>query len=78
MFRFRLDEDFKYEDRRYTLFGDGPCGNYTSKYSVGVNPMKREVHADITLRNRGVVNLVLTGVVSLHHREGYHTQSHQK
>ncbi|OWF38349.1 hypothetical protein KP79_PYT17270 [Mizuhopecten yessoensis] len=62
MLRFKLHENFEYQDQLYNLFGDGPCGNYTSKYRISVNPVKREVHADVTLRNRAMVNLVLSDV----------------
>ncbi|XP_060076570.1 uncharacterized protein LOC132556194 [Ylistrum balloti] len=62
MLRFKLQEDFEYQDRLYNLLGDGPCGNYTSKYRISINPVKREVYADVTLRNRAMINLALSDV----------------
>ncbi|XP_069114760.1 uncharacterized protein [Argopecten irradians] len=62
MLRIKLREDYTYQDYFYNLLGDGPCGNYTSKYRISINPIKREVHADVTLRNRATINLALSDV----------------
>ena len=62
--RFRLREDYPYEDTFYTLIADGPCEGLPQQYSVTVNPIRREIHSFIKLKNKEELDLLLPDVVS--------------
>ena len=62
--RFRLREDYPYEDAFYTLIADGPCEGLPQQYSVTVNPIRREIHSFIKLKNKEELDLLLPDVVS--------------
>lgn len=72
VFRFKLLANYKYQDKEYHLFGDGPCRQYkTPKYSVSMNPIKKEVYVKLMLRNKSTMNMTLSQVVSFN-TDHYH------
>lgn len=58
--RFRLREDYPYEDEFYTLISDGPCEGSQPQYSVSVNPVRREIHSFIKLKSENELDLLLS------------------
>ena len=62
--RFKLFDNFQYDDENYNLFGDGPCGDNPPKYSVTINPVKQTITGKFSLRNNATLDLYLDNVVS--------------
>lgn len=58
--RFRLREDYPYEDEFYTLISDGPCEGFQPQYSVSVNPVRREIHSFMKLKSENELDLLLS------------------
>lgn len=58
--RFRLREDYPYEDEFYTLISDGPCEGSQPQYSVSVNPVRREIHSFIKPKSENELDLLLS------------------
>lgn len=63
LIRFKLHPDYPYEDEFYSLISDGPCGESLPRYSMSFNPIQREFHSFLMLRNNDEVDLLLTDVV---------------
>lgn len=63
--RFKLLDNYQYEDKDYNLFGDGPCGDSEPMYSVTVNPVNQSIAGSFILRDNSQLNLSLDNIVSI-------------
>jgi hypothetical protein len=54
--RFKLLDNYQYEDKDYNLFGDGPCGDSEPRYSVTVNPVTQSIAGSFILKNINILN----------------------